>query len=1340
MTNVFTIADCAKVETFIKAAIFDNQHDFGGFSKENRQIVKKAIGPAFGKFGKDISGMESLAKNEDVLLEKLGLNKYGPNDDRKGMWYIPENGNSSYASQHYSSIEQSPAGADGISLSDTTLAKLGEIIDISDENPLYLTIDTLNSPSLQTHICDYSKTTGEKSTNPNILVVNCPQTHFDPATKITAYTKCGRGIGIKAQQTISPDGKERVGTINARGPYEFPPLSEILVSEQWPIAAPAVTASATSTTSSFLTAPQASTGADLEALQAQKLQLESRIKVLSIKLGNRDKGKGNSADATELVDLESKLQAVTETIASSAVSPPGPTTLPATSASSTVPDSATSVTATPTSRASPPTCNALVYSKGHKYVCRKEMLADRTSNALFLTKYRINAYMHADSSATGDKKWEACVFIQNTVSKTVVIADKSYAKKRDSSEVDLPLAKLDNTSKLRRLWKASKYPMKSFKQATMMPINGNPYTRFHLLCKRLGDAGQALYALSATGLNALVTGDRALVANAMLYQTPIIIFCNHRKSKDGDLLKPEYVTGNNYSIFYLKELVSEPVKRARLTCQLNRIRSRLPEVLAPDYLQDLISRTNEKCKPYLTVVSRIAAQLTVKIKSKDLRPRQNNMLDLTGQLLSTQSTNRLWQQLLILLTLGRTIVRYLKVIDSVESRYHADKGALERLVSQGAGNIDTLCRDIGTASELLKAIDNITADLGPADLTDTSEFDFWADNLTPGVFSRPLAYTKWLNALKPEAKEVSPALPTSDDEQKDNCSRLWRSVITETQYGTIPPTSQTEPPKLITHTPGGVNLLCMFLLSCASVEVSSDLKNSWATVAQLVKTILSLEDTRAKYSGWLQAQKVINGAWYSMMEERGISTYTDQELALSIAYNSDTLPKELLDGTVTANKRSSNEQLDQIEVTTVAKRPKTGPSPAPSPAEPSSLPTSPHSLPSLPTSPPPTPSPPPSPSPSPPPPPSPSPPPPPLPSPSPSPLSPSSLPSLPPSPSPPPSSSLPALQTIPTPYPSLVGSRKRTASQEAEQEQGKKQKVKNGGGISKSLAIRNLFMNKMVFYLTERKPVLSSLFVLAEYIKTASSLLCPKLFQTVDNNSGDFQYIGDPGILLARIQSEQDNEILEAARVWGEVLEQVISEMDSDSENDKEDDNKDDDDGDDDYDDDKYLLGPQYLFDFDPIKNMSVEQLNYHDDETYRMTVIGCINESIVRDVNSFCNGVFRASMSQLNRDIGFLSKVKINLDMGTTKVSPPTITKYQVEPSHSPKDTVAKRSVSVPVKGEGGTRKEFARSKGKKRTRHRKNKKPRRQGLRNKHRRTRKGRKPKWHAKTLRNRRNKAY
>ena len=81
-----------------------------------------------------------------------------------------------------------------------------------------------------------------------------------------------------------------------------------------------------------------------------------------------------------------------------------------------------------------------------------------------------------------------------------------------------------------------------------------PYkdTPEHMLCKRVGDASQAILSL-LTDNSILVTHDRMLLGIAMSYRVPVIVFDNHSESSLGGA---GGIPGLSYSLFYREDIAT----------------------------------------------------------------------------------------------------------------------------------------------------------------------------------------------------------------------------------------------------------------------------------------------------------------------------------------------------------------------------------------------------------------------------------------------------------------------------------------------------------------------------------------------------------------------------------------------------------------------------------------------------------------------------------------------------------------------------------------------------------------------------------------------------------------
>ena len=96
----------------------------------------------------------------------------------------------------------------------------------------------------------------------------------------------------------------------------------------------------------------------------------------------------------------------------------------------------------------------------------------------------------------------------------------------------------------------------SFKQLKKKETKAKKYTDMHYLMKRFGDAIQALYCgyLQKEGkIPWLVTYDRPLLGHAILYKTPVIVYCNHFRDKK--------IPGSGLTIAIHKSILSGDAKK-----------------------------------------------------------------------------------------------------------------------------------------------------------------------------------------------------------------------------------------------------------------------------------------------------------------------------------------------------------------------------------------------------------------------------------------------------------------------------------------------------------------------------------------------------------------------------------------------------------------------------------------------------------------------------------------------------------------------------------------------------------------------------------------------------------
>ena len=105
-------------------------------------------------------------------------------------------------------------------------------------------------------------------------------------------------------------------------------------------------------------------------------------------------------------------------------------------------------------------------------------------------------------------------------------------------------------------------------------------TTQHYVCKRLGDAGQALLCVAMDNC-ILITGDRPLVAIAMMYRVPVIIYNN--TTHQGETWKVDKNNKNNsYSIFHLNTMLSFESKVEQNKKLIDDLKRRLATLLSPE--------------------------------------------------------------------------------------------------------------------------------------------------------------------------------------------------------------------------------------------------------------------------------------------------------------------------------------------------------------------------------------------------------------------------------------------------------------------------------------------------------------------------------------------------------------------------------------------------------------------------------------------------------------------------------------------------------------------------------------------------------------------------------------
>ena len=184
---------------------------------------------------------------------------------------------------------------------------------------------------------------------------------------------------------------------------------------------------------------------------------------------------------------------------------------------------------------------------------------------------RINFFSNYDIHMSKDSK-ETRALMMRDEENDAWMANKDFAKRTTQ------IKNLSTTSIL-----------KSFKQLfkglpgirdALKIIFPTKLTTQHYVCKRLGDAGQALLCVAMDNC-ILITGDRPLVAIAMMYRVPVIIYNN--TTHQGETWKVDKNNKNNsYSIFHLKTMLSFESKVEQNKKLIDDLKRRLATLLSPE--------------------------------------------------------------------------------------------------------------------------------------------------------------------------------------------------------------------------------------------------------------------------------------------------------------------------------------------------------------------------------------------------------------------------------------------------------------------------------------------------------------------------------------------------------------------------------------------------------------------------------------------------------------------------------------------------------------------------------------------------------------------------------------
>ena len=180
-------------------------------------------------------------------------------------------------------------------------------------------------------------------------------------------------------------------------------------------------------------------------------------------------------------------------------------------------------------------------------------------------------------------------------------------------------------------------------------------TTQHYVCKRLGDAGQALLCVAMDNC-ILITGDRPLVAIAMMYRVPVIIYNN--TTHQGETWKVDKKNKNNsYSIFHLKTMLTFESKVEQNKKLIDDLKERLAILRGPEQGPEQASRKDK----ILTAAKEKLKKITESISSLIAIVKKNlgDKVEKENELFNTKNRtpikdvvdegNRAWRVLILLL-------------------------------------------------------------------------------------------------------------------------------------------------------------------------------------------------------------------------------------------------------------------------------------------------------------------------------------------------------------------------------------------------------------------------------------------------------------------------------------------------------------------------------------------------------------------------------------------------------------------------------------------------------------------------------------------------------------------
>ncbi len=235
-------------------------------------------------------------------------------------------------------------------------------------------------------------------------------------------------------------------------------------------------------------------------------------------------------------------------------------------------------------------------------------------------------------------------------------------------------------------------------------------TTQHYVCKRLGDAGQALLCVAMDNC-ILITGDRPLVAIAMMYRVPVIIYNNTTHQGNTPLVVSDN-KNNSYSIFHLNTMLSFESKVKQNKKLIIDLKERLAILRGSGQAQrktkeEILTAAKEKLKIITESIIRLIA--IVKKNLGDKVEKENELFNTKNRTPIkdvVDEGNRAWRVLILLLYYTMPLFDQYKSLKAIKDEEVGDlpnfQQELNKVPNTGVGEA-TLSNEQKTArSEIFR--------------------------------------------------------------------------------------------------------------------------------------------------------------------------------------------------------------------------------------------------------------------------------------------------------------------------------------------------------------------------------------------------------------------------------------------------------------------------------------------------------------------------------------------------------------------------------------------------------------------------------------------------------------